>query len=155
MKWAARLVGAVQVIGWGTGKAYADEIVPTTNDSYLQSRAWLERRDPLTLDLDGDGIETTGINGYDGTILFDHDGDGVKTGTGWVKGDDAFLALDRNGNGVIDNGGELFGVDTTLSNGQKAANGFAALADLDSNGDGQFDSSDAHYANVRLWRDLN
>jgi hypothetical protein len=123
--------------------------------SYLQSRTWVEHRDPLTLDLDGDGIETTGINGYANTVLFDHDGDGVKTGTGWVKGDDAFLALDRNGNGMIDNGSELFGIDTVMSNGQNAANGFAALADLDSNGNGQFDSADAQFANVRLWRDLD
>ena len=63
--------------------------------------------------------------------------------------------LDRNGNGLIDNGDELFGVDSTLSNGQKAANGFAALADFDSNGDGQFDNADAQYAKVRLWRDLD
>ena len=88
-------------------------------------------------------------------MLFDHDGDGIRTGTGWLKGDDAFLALDKNGNGAIDNGNELFGVDTVLSNGQKATSGFAALADLDSNHDGQFSSLDAQFANVRLWRDLD
>lgn len=38
------------------------------------------RRDPLVLDLDGDDIET--ISTQDGAvILFDHDADGVKTGT--------------------------------------------------------------------------
>lgn len=61
------------------------------------------RRDPLTLDLDGDGIETT--SSRDGTIiLFDHDGDGIKTATGWIKPDDGWLVLDRNGNGSIDFG---------------------------------------------------
>lgn len=59
--------------------------------------------DPLTLDLDGDGLETTGINPTS-PILFDHDADGIKTATGWVKSDDAFLVLDRNGNGTIDSG---------------------------------------------------
>src|SRR5574337_1036618 len=119
---------------------------------WKSGQAWIQRRDPLALDLDGDGIETVGA---DGTVVFDHDGDGLKTGTGWLKGDDAFLVLDRNGNGTIDTGAELFGVDTVLSNGEKATDGFAALKDLDSNGDNIFDASDAQFANVRLWRDLD
>ncbi|MBK7898619.1 MAG: hypothetical protein IPJ99_04605 [Betaproteobacteria bacterium] len=93
----------------------------------------------------------TGAN----VVLFDHDGDGLKTGTGWVKADDGLLVLDRNANGTIDTGAELFGVDTLLANGQKAANGFAALADLDLNHDGVFNSSDAAYTQVRVWQDAN
>ena len=124
------------------------------NSLFGRARAWAQpRHDPLVLDLDNDGLETTGIGGA--PVLFDGDGDGVKTGTGWLKGDDAFLALGKNGNGTIDNGNELFGVDTVLANGQKAADGFAALADLDSNHDGLFSSLDAQFANVRLWRDRN
>jgi len=73
------------------------------------------RRDPLAIDLDGDGIETVGIPTTGSPILFDHDGDGVKTGTGWLKGDDAWLVLDRDGNGTIDTGAELFGVDTMIT----------------------------------------
>jgi Ca2+-binding RTX toxin-like protein len=108
----------------------------------------------LVLDLDGDGIETTGVQ--DGVaILFDHDADGVKTGTGWVKPDDGWLVLDRNGNGAIDSGRELFGVDTIKSNGQLAKDGFDALKDFDLNGDGIINSSDAEYGNLRIWRDLN
>jgi hypothetical protein len=111
-------------------------------------------RDPLVLDLDGDGIETTSTR--DGTvILFDHDGDGIKTGTGWVKPDDGWLVLDRNGNGTIDTGRELFGVDTRKSNGQLATDGFDALKDLDANGDGKIDAADSVFANLRIWRDLN
>jgi hypothetical protein len=112
------------------------------------------RLDPLVLDLDGDGIETTSTR--DGTvILFDHDADGVKTGTGWVKPDDAWLVLDRNGNDTIDSGRELFGVDTIKSNGQLATDGFDALKDLDANQDGKIDSADSVFANLRIWRDLN
>ena len=80
-------------------------------NSFNGAQQFIRRRDPLTFDLDGDGIETVGID-PNNPILFDHDGDGLKTATGWVKADDAFLVLDRNGNGTIDNGTELFGDST-------------------------------------------
>ena len=123
------------------------------NAWWNQAKSWvLPRRDPLALDLDGDGIETRGA---DGQVLFDHDGDGIKNATGWVRSDDGLLVLDRNKNGTIDNGGELFGVDTTKSDGKKASDGFDALSDLDSNDDGVFDSKDTRFKDVRVWRDLN
>lgn len=51
---------------------------------FTRATQWRPSREPLTLDLDGDGIETVGIN-TNNPILFDHDGDGVKTATGWIK----------------------------------------------------------------------
>ncbi len=112
--------------------------------------------DPLILDLDGDGLEITPLAKG---ILFDANGDSIKTATAWAGADDGLLVLDLNGNGLIDSGRELFGDETILTSGanagQKAAHGFAALADLDSNADGKFDSADAQYANLRIWRDLN
>ncbi|HEY0024466.1 MAG TPA: calcium-binding protein, partial [Longimicrobium sp.] len=110
-------------------------------------------RDPLALDLDGDGIETIGTDGS--VVMFDHDADGVKTGTGWLTGDDAWLVLDKNGNGVIDTGRELFGVDTVLANGTTAADGFAALREHDVNQDGVVNTADGVFSQLRLWRDLN
>ncbi|MEE1896668.1 hypothetical protein V0R51_27520, partial [Pseudomonas otitidis] len=127
-------------------------VMPSVNSEFQAASSFIQRIDPLSLDLDGDGIETVGANTG---ITFDFDGDGLKTGTGWVKGDDGFLVLDRNGNGQIDNGGELFGVDTVKANGQKATDGFDALRDFDSNGDGVFDAKDAQFANVRVWQDTN
>jgi hypothetical protein len=109
-------------------------------------------RDPLVLDLDGDGLELTAATGQ---VLFDHNADGIRTGTGWVASDDGLLVLDRNGNGTIDSGRELFGVDTVKSNGQFAREGFDALRDLDANGDGVFNASDAAFAQVRVWRDMD
>ena len=132
---------------------FTRDLSTSINDLWNRARSWF-RRDPLALDLDGDGLETVGATGTS-VVLFDHDGDGIKTGTGWVKADDGLLVLDRNANGSIDNGSELFGIDTVLSNGQKAANGFAALADLDANHDGVFNASDTAYTQVRLWQDLN
>jgi hypothetical protein len=112
----------------------------------------LALRDPLTLDLDADGLETLPVSAG---VLFDHDGDGVRTGTGWVASDDGFLVLDRNGNGTIDSGRELFGDSTLKTNGQLAIDGFDALADLDTNADGKVDSLDAFWDNLRVWRDLD
>ena len=124
-----------------------------TNGWWNQAKNWTPPRiDPLALDLDGDGIETRGA---DGKVVFDHNGDGVKTGTGWLRPDDGWLVLDRNSNGTIDNGGELFGVDTVKADGTKATDGFDALSDLDSNNDNVFDAKDTRFADVRVWRDLN
>ncbi len=116
------------------------------------------RRDPLTFDLDGDGLETVALSPTN-PIYFDHDGDGNATATGWISPDDGFLALDRNGNGVIDNGRELFG-DATLipdeQGGQRnAVDGFEALSAQDTNQDGKVDSQDTNFNNLRLWQDLN
>lgn len=109
--------------------------------------------DPLVLDLDGDGIETVGIDSTT-HVIFDTNGDGLKTGTGWVGKDDGLLVLDRNGNGTIDNGGELFG-DQTLVTGVKTTDGFSALRAEDTNTDGIFDANDANFTNVRIWQDKN
>jgi hypothetical protein len=133
---------------------FLDGIGEAVDDLFNSAFNFIRRSDPLTLDLDGDGIETVGASSTN-PILFDHDGDGIRTGTGWVNSDDGLLVLDRNSNGTIDNGGELFGDSTTLSGGGLAADGFAALADMDSNADGVVNSSDTRFANLRVWRDLN
>lgn len=53
-------------------------------------------RSPLTLDLDGDGVETVSVN--DG-VYFEHDGNGFAEKSGWVSKDDAILVCDLNNNG--------------------------------------------------------
>ena len=130
------------------------DVNPSTNDWYNSARNWILRKDPLTLDLDGDGLETVGIDPLN-PILFDHDGDGIKNATGWIKPDDGFLVLDRNGNGLIDNGTELFGDSTPAYAGGKTVDGFAALAQEDTNHDGLVNASDANWSELRVWRDLN
>ena len=120
----------------------------------LYRYAAIRQYDPLTLDLDGDGIETLASNGHKGA-LFDHSNDGIRTATGWINKDDGLLVYDRNGDGVVNNGGELFGDNTLLKNGERAANGYQALADLDDNGDGKVDAADSAFAKLRVWRDLN
>ena len=109
---------------------------------------------PLVFDLDGDGIEIAQLSG-NSPVLFDHDANGVKTGSAWLRSDDALLVLDRDGNGTIDSGRELFGNNTVLAGGGKAADGYAALGELDSNGDGLIDAQDARFGELKLWRDLD
>lgn len=101
----------------------------------------VQKSDPLALDLDDDGLETTSV---DRGVAFDIDGDGATDRTSFVTGGDAFVALDRNGNGVIDSGRELFGDQ----NGD--ANGFLALAAYDDNQDQRIDAQDAIYSELRL-----
>ncbi|MFN3716746.1 MAG: hypothetical protein ACK4R8_08495 [Thiobacillus sp.] len=119
-------------------------------DLFTRAKTWTWPRDPILLDLDGDGLETVGLSS---NIHFDFDADGVLTKTGWAGRDDALLVWDRNANGTIDTGAELFGDFTPLPNGTLAPNGFAALAALDSNGDGILDASDPAFAELKLWRD--
>ena len=112
-------------------------ITGDVNNRVTQALNWVApRRDPLVLDLDGNGITTSGINPA-APILFDQDGDGIKNATGWIASGEAIVVRDLNGNGTIDSGREIFGDNTILTNGPKAgqtaANGFEALADLDSN----------------------
>jgi len=155
------VLGVFQVI-LGTeliGKALGATSTHTVNDFFLSARTWVAPRvDPLILDLDGDGIETVGIR-PGAAVLFDHDGDGTRTGSGWVKADVGILVLDLDGNGQIDSGRELFGDQTLVQSGpnagQRAANGFAALAQYDANADGRIDSADALYSQLQVWQDLN
>ncbi|MFU0813807.1 MAG: hypothetical protein ACFWUG_07140 [Rahnella inusitata] len=107
---------------------------------------------PIIFDLDGDGIET--LSKQQG-IYFDHDGNCFEESTGWVGADDGLLVRDINGDGLIDSGAELFGNNTRLKNGHLATNGYDALKDLDDNKNGQLDSGDAIWQQLRVWQDEN
>lgn len=98
------------------------------------------RKDPLVLDLDGNGVHTDAAQ----TVQFDLDNDGVNEQINGLAQGDAFLAFDQNGNGIIDNGSELFGDQ----NG--AINGYAELAKYDDDGNGQIDASDQIYTQLLL-----
>lgn len=112
---------------------------------------------PILLDLEGDGIRLTGVGD---PVWFDIDSDGRKELMSWTDRGEGFLALDRNGNGRIDDGGELFGNHTPLSQGGTAINGYLALAELDTlalggNEDGFIDSVDFAFQSLMIWSDLN
>ena len=112
--------------------------------SSSSSQVQVQQSDPVTLDLNGDGINLTSyLNG----AQFDITGSGTKVNTAFVTGGDAFLALDRNGNGSIDSGKELFGDQ----NGAK--NGYEELRKLDSNGDGVINALDKDFDKLTLFKD--
>jgi hypothetical protein len=108
---------------------------------------------PIILSVRGDYQLTSVPDG----VEFDIDADGDTDRVSWTAPatDLGFLALDRNGNGRIDNGGELFGDSTYLRNGEKAPNGFKALAELDSNGDAVVDELDGVWLQLLVWKDTD
>lgn len=66
---------------------------------------------------------------------------------------DVWLVLDRNGNGTIDDGREMFGNFTRLADGTPAPNGYVALAEWDTSGDGRLTAADMAFGQLRLWLD--
>jgi hypothetical protein len=86
---------------------------------------------------------------------FDLSRAGICHAGDWPTAVTPWLAYDRNGNGAIDDGGELFGSATSLGAGAYAKNGFEALRELDSNGDGVFDARDPGFSLVVVWSDRN
>ena len=104
---------------------------------------------PLVLSFDGAPVTLAASLG-----AFDVNGT-MSVVTDWPTAATPWLALDRNGNGGIDDGSELFGSATVLRSGERASNGFVALAELDSNGDGRITPEDAAWASLRLWSDAD
>lgn len=109
---------------------------------------------PLAINLNSGAWRLTGLND---PVQFDIRAVGRKDFIGWTERDSdiALLALDRNGDGIINDGSELFGNATQLPNGQRAPNGFVALAQYDENHDAVIDSSDPVWNSLLLWLDRN
>ena len=112
--------------------------------SFGEGENAIVRIDPLILDLNGDGIK------LDNITHFDLDANGFAELTNWVDYNDGILAIDLNNDEIINDGTELFGDRTLLSNGNYATNGFQALADLDSNLDGKIDANDTKFSELHV-----
>lgn len=142
---------------------------PPDDDAYCDAYCWTSCISgqcpsghpgcPVILDLNRQGIRLTNL---EQAVHFDIDADGIPDHMTWTTGGDGdgFLVLDRNGNGLIDDGSELFGNATLLSNGKRAANGYLALADFDrfengGNGDNQLTANDTIYRDLQIWIDYN
>ncbi|HEX5623573.1 MAG TPA: Ig-like domain-containing protein [Sulfuricurvum sp.] len=108
---------------------------------------------PLILDLNANG--KTSVSLSDSHTYFDYGADGFKEHTAWIERGDALLVRDLNNDGIINEGSELFGDHTKLPDGSLAADGYAALAQYDSNGDGVIDKTDTDFSQLKLWKDAN
>ena len=75
----------------------AGKLIEHANKLDQAGAANVQRVDPLVFDLDGDGIETTTLQGS--TSFFDLDNNGLAENTSWLSPDDGLLVLDRNNNG--------------------------------------------------------
>lgn len=94
--------------------------------------------DPLVINLDGNIAELS-----DQTFYFDIDGDGEKDEISRLASGSGYLALDKNGDGIINDGTELFGT--------ASGNGFADLAEYDSDGNGFIDEGDEIWDKLKIW----
>jgi len=139
---------------------------PNADDPDMNCNGTLDTEDlncdygpsPLLIDIDGTGFRLT--SSADG-VLFDLDSDGTPEALSWTARDstNAWLTLDRNSNGTIDNGKEMFGNFTPQPLGPNP-NGFFALGLYDApefggDSDGQIDSNDKIWTQLRLWVDRN
>jgi len=95
-------------------------------------------KDPLVLNFAGTAAQLGNTH-----FKFDLDADGTAEDMPFVSGGSGFLVFDRNGDGKVNNGLELFGPRT--------GNGFAELAELDSDENGWIDESDEAWGDLRLW----
>ncbi|MDK9725893.1 MAG: hypothetical protein OEL88_13525, partial [Sterolibacteriaceae bacterium MAG5] len=129
-----------------------EQITALANNDPAQLSAVNSVVTPLVLDLNGDGVQTIGI---EAGVRFDLTDSGSADAVGWISASDGFLALDRNRDGAINDGSELFGSATRLADGSRAADGFQALAGLDSNLDGVINAQDALFQELQVWSDAN
>lgn len=111
------------------------------------------------LDLNGDGIHTTGLDRA--VSFFDVNDDGFGDPTGWLleTSEDALLWIDLDNNDVA-SPREIFGSHMLLPAGGVAFNGFQALevwdyAELGGDDDGVITKRDDVWKSLRLWIDRN
>jgi hypothetical protein len=115
--------------------------------------------DPLVIDLNGDGIQTTGEAA---PVSFDMYGEGVRQRLTWTNAntEEGFLWIDLDHDNRVTDGRELFGVGTVLPTGERARDGFEALSMYDTpsrggNSDGAISADDAVWNRLRIWVDRN
>ena len=94
--------------------------------------------DPLIINTNA---QTSGLS--DKKFKFYLDADGKQDEISMTKAGSGFLAMDKNGDGKINDGNELFGV--------KSGDGFADLAEYDSDGNGWIDENDEVFDKLKVW----
>ena len=109
-----------------------------TQSSTLTAGNAPHAKDPLVLNY---GRASAALS--DQKFLFDLESNGSKVSISMPAAGSGFLVLDKNGNNKVDNGSELFGVNS--------GNGFADLAQYDVSHKGWIDASDPVWKSLKLW----
>lgn len=113
------------------GRSFSQEINSISAETYFVT-------DPLIINTDKNITEVT-----DQKFMFDIDSDGKEESISFAAEGSGFLALDKNGDGKINDGSELFGT--------KSGNGFADLAEYDSDKNGWIDENDDVFSKLKVW----
>ena len=100
-------------------------------------------RDPLVIDLDGNGVDLTSLQSS--TAYFDFGADGTREKTGWFGKNDGVLVRDLDGDGQIENLQELLASPTQ--------DVITTLKGLDTNGDSKITSADSIWSSLQIWQD--
>ncbi|BHH85730.1 hypothetical protein [Desulforhopalus sp. 52FAK] len=108
------------------------------SEQNVNIRAGDALKDPLVVNFSGGAAEVTQRDFH-----FDIDADGQSDQIGFVGPGSGFLALDKNGDGEINDGSELFGA--------LSGDGFADLAEYDTDGNNWIDENDDIYDSLRIW----
>lgn len=116
---------------------FQHELVQTSERETLRNaREW---RDPLIISLTGQ-IPTIS----NGSFEFDLNSDGSNEQLKHLGAGMGYIAFDKNNDGEINDGSELFGANT--------GQGFAELAQYDSDGNGWIDENDDIYSKLKVWQ---
>jgi Ca2+-binding RTX toxin-like protein len=104
----------------------------------------LQSRDPLVVDLNGNGVELTNVT--TSNAHFDYGGTGFAVHTGWFAPTEGILIRDIDHNSSV-TADELFGA--------ASGNALEDLAAFDANHDGRIDSDDSVFGDLKIWQDAN
>ncbi|MEO8389890.1 putative Ig domain-containing protein [Polaromonas sp.] len=115
---------------------------------------FIQGYDPVVIDLGGDGLEFLDID--ESQVTVDRDGDGVAQHVAWIGANEGILAWDHNHDNQINLADEVeFWSHVNPQDPARTDLQSLARPEFDTNQDGKFDSSDAKWAEFKLWRDLN
>ena len=103
---------------------------------------------PIALDLDGDGLDLSTV---DGSSVVVKTAQGGLSKLAWVGPTDGFLAVDRDGDGAINKLSEISFVQDKPG----ATSDLEGLRTWDTNGDGVLDKSDKDFSKILLFVDAN
>ncbi|MEI8324708.1 MAG: cadherin-like domain-containing protein [Betaproteobacteria bacterium] len=104
---------------------------------------------PVTLDLDGNGLNYAGVD--DSKAYFDVNGDGWREHMAWVGAGDGLLALDLDGDRIIDRANEISFISYKVG----AQTDLEGLAAFDTHTDAKIDRLDARWQQLGAWVDAN